>query len=42
MIDRFNGLRHDTIISRHYQNNYIGDFSATGAHRRKSFVTGRI
>ena len=39
MVDRFDGLRHDTIISGNNQNYQIGDFGTAGTHCCKSLMT---
>ncbi len=42
MADGLTGLWHDGIVSGHHNHSDIGDFSTTGTHRRKGFVTRRI
>ena len=42
LFNRFNCLRTDPFISCNDENDDIGNFSATGTHRRKCFVAGRI
>src|SRR5260370_3268428 len=42
MVDRFFGLRHDSVIGGHNQHHDIGNLCAPGAHARERFVTRRI
>ena len=38
MVNRLDGLWHDTIIGRHDDHRDIGDLGAAGAHRRERLV----
>ena len=42
MIDRFNGLRHHTVIRRHHQNGHVGCSGSTRSHGRERLVSRRI
>ena len=42
MVDGFDSLRHNTIISRHHQNSDIGDVSTPRTHFSKGGVSWRI
>ena len=42
MINGFNGLRHNTVISRYYEDGNIRNLGTASTHGRKRFVTGRI
>lgn len=42
MVNGFDCLRHDTVVSSHYEDRDIGRHSASCTHSRESFVAGRI
>ena len=42
MIDGFDGLRHDAVISCHDKHNNVGDLCTTRTHGRKGSVAWRI
>jgi len=42
VVDRLDGLRHDTVVSRDHQDDDVGDLRAARAHRGERFVAGRI
>ena len=42
MRDRLNGLRHQTVIGRHDQNNHVSDVGTAGTHFRKGGVAWGI
>ena len=42
MMDRFDGLRHDSVVSRDDQNDDIRDLGSTSSHGRKGFVARSV
>ena len=42
MRDRFDRLRHDTVISRHDEDHDVGNSRTTRTHERERLVTRRI
>ena len=42
VVDRFYGLRHDTVVRRYYQHRNIGDVSSACSHRCESFMARGI
>ncbi len=42
VVDRFTGLRHDSVIGGHDQNDDIGQLSAAGPHHAECGVSGGI
>jgi hypothetical protein len=42
VLDGFNGLRHDAIVSGDDEDHNVGSLGAAGAHHGEGFVTRRI
>ena len=42
MLDRFDCLRHDTVVCSDDQHDHVGRFGAPCAHQSERFVTRRI
>ena len=42
VVDRFNGLRHDAVVSGHHQNGNVGGFRTTRPHGREGFMAWRV
>ena len=42
MVYRFESLRHNSVVRRHYKHNDVGDLSTARAHHRKDFVARSV
>ncbi len=42
MVERLDGLRHDTVVGRHHEDRDVGRLGTTGTHGGERLVTGGV